>query len=517
MRIKKSYFGTIFSAMLAIILCIILFNTQNYYIQKFHNLDSSMAMENVLNNQLNKMDEYYQKEIEKLNSRREDSFNDLKVVDKNRIKTINKLDFKYKQLVEINRKSIHKFVENMLRYNPYLLEKQIIDEVKSYFNNSFVPLNILIKEATTLVNKGIEVEQDTTKSTLQDGRELNIIFKNEKNSTRIKNNNIAIEKFNIKPYSQNIDNLQFENKLQNNQIKAFISFNNLLFIIATILFFMIIRILFIVRYNRKIEKLFLDNIENEQLIEENYFMKNHYVLGVVKKYNRLITLQGDIMKQSSSLEKRHEQFIADSIHQIKTPLSAIMINLDLIEMSIDTTDIDKFISQMKTSIDMLTLTYEELSYLSMNNSIEYKSVYLNLSETIQSRLDFFKQIALNNDKKIDSTVLSNLYTTINKVEFERIVDNNLINAIKYSKNDSLIEVSLIRADNTTYLLTVVSEGNKIQNSEDIFKRHYREEEGKRGHGLGLAITKEICDKYGIGIEYKREKDKNIFQYTIEVT
>jgi signal transduction histidine kinase len=271
------------------------------------------------------------------------------------------------------------------------------------------------------------------------------------------------------------------------------------------------------RYNSKVQKIFLDAIEDERIIEDNYFVRDKSALEVVQKYNKLISIRGDIMKQSSSLEKRHEQFIADSIHQLKTPLSAIMINLDLIEMSIDTKDIDQFISQMKTSIDMLTLTYEELSYLSMNNSIEYKKTYLNLSEIIQQRLDFFKQIAVNNDKKIVSTVLSNLYTTINKIEFERIVDNNLINAIKYSKSNSLIEVSFIKEDDTYYKFVISSQGNEIKNSENIFKRHYREEEGKRGHGLGLAITKEICDKYDIDIKYKREEDKNIFQYLLKVT
>ena len=519
MTLKKNYFTTIVSGVVMIAFFIILFYVQNFYIQKYYTLDRSISAKKDTKNfheLLNKIDQYYQKEIENIDKNKNSIIDKLLHLDTKRVSTIETILHSYQELDRLNKITIHKFIANMLRYNPYLLEQQIIDEITKYFDTSYIPLNISIKENGLLPNGKIIIENDTSRSTLENTKELNVLFKSKTLFKTFKKDDIKIDKLQIKPYPQNLDMMKSKNS-EIEKLEKFITFNHLLFVICIICIFVIFRIIVIMRYNNKIKTIFLKPIKEELLIEKNHFIRNRTVLQVVEKYNKLITIRGDVMKESSSLEKRHEQFIADSIHQIKTPLSVIMINLDLIEMSIDTKEISSIISQMKTSIDMLTLTYEELSYLSMNNSLEYKSTYLNLSEIIQNRLDFFKQIAINNDKKIVSTVLSKLYGTINKIEFERIIDNNLINAIKYSKNDSLIEVSFVKEDDKRYKLTISSQGNEIKNSEDIFKRHYREEEGKRGHGLGLAITKEICDKYGIEIKFIREDGKNIFQYMIHVT
>ena len=519
MTLKKNYFSVIFSSLMMILFFIILFYIQNFYIQKYHTLERSVSQKQDtknVNDDLNKMDKYYQKEIENLNNNKNATIDALVNLERKRVSTINNVLHNYEELDTLNKVTIHKFVANMLRYNPYLLEQQIIDEIAQYFDISYIPLKISTQENNLLLNEEIIIQNNITKSSLNDGRELNIVFKSRNSFNFSQKNDIKIKKIQIKSYPMS-DNVKITRDMKIEKLEKFITFDNLIFIISVICIVMLFRIVIIMRYNIKINKIFLKPIKEELLIKENYFTKNKTVLEIIEKYNKLLSIRGDIIKESSSLEKRHEQFIADSIHQLKTPLSVIMINLDLIEMSIDTKEISDIISQIKTSIDMLTLTYEELSYLSMNNSLEYKSTYLNLSEIIQRRLDFFKQIAINNDKKIESTVLSNLYSTINKIEFERIIDNNLINAIKYSKSHSIIGVSFVKVDEINYKLTISSYGNEIKNSTNIFKRHYREEEGKRGHGLGLAITKEICDKYDIEIKYTREEGKNIFQYVIYVT
>lgn len=521
MSFKKSYFNTLLCGLVAILFCIGIFAVQNYYLKKFSEIENAKVYTKVntddLYKQIQKINQYYKEQVQTYNKKSISDLKSLQTFQKELLSNVDQLESKYQKLIDDSKKSVHRFVVNMLRYNPYLLERQIFDEIENYFSFSYLPLQIEIKQNSELIDENIKIKKNSTRSLLADGRELKLYFQNKNQFYPISLDEKKLKKMTIEPLTMDIENISLETNVQKRDIKPLVTYNQLLTFIGVIILLTLIRVVMIARYNHKVQKLLIEKIKKEEPIDENQFIMKKDILELVQGYNSLLTLQGNIMKKSSSLEKKHEQFIADSIHQLKTPLSAIMINLDLIEMSIDTSEVEEFVSQIKTSIDMLTLTYEELSYLSMNNTLEYKPAYINLSEIIQTRLEFFKQVSINNDKKIESSVLSNLYSTINKIEFERIVDNNLINAIKYSKSNSLIEVSFIKEDDSTYKFRVASQGNEIKNTEDIFKRHYREEEGKRGHGLGLAITKEICDKYGIEIRYKWENEKNIFEYTIKVT
>ena len=94
-----------------------------------------------------------------------------------------------------------------------------------------------------------------------------------------------------------------------------------------------------------------------------------------------------------------------------------------------------------------------------------------------------------------------------KIELNRLVDNNISNAIKYSYIDSTIIISL-----RNNVLEFISNGNEIQNPKRIFKKYAREDKTTGGHGLGLAIVSDICKKYGFKIEVTSKDNINSFKY-----
>ena len=69
--------------------------------------------------------------------------------------------------------------------------------------------------------------------------------------------------------------------------------------------------------------------------------------------------------------------------------------------------------------------------------------------------------------------------------------------------DEFITINLSKISNTV-ILEFKTFGNPIQNKERIFEKDYRENEAKRGLGLGLNMVKKICDKYEItyNVNYK---------------
>ena len=66
------------------------------------------------------------------------------------------------------------------------------------------------------------------------------------------------------------------------------------------------------------------------------------------------------------------------------------------------------------------------------------------------------------------------------------------------------------------ILEFRSYGNEIRNKQLVFKKNYREDDGKRGLGLGLFMVCNICKKYDIEYEVLYENNQNIFRYTINV-
>jgi signal transduction histidine kinase len=101
----------------------------------------------------------------------------------------------------------------------------------------------------------------------------------------------------------------------------------------------------------------------------------------------------------------------------------------------------------------------------------------------------------------------------NKTRLQRVIDNTLSNAIKYSYDNAAVTVTL-HETKAGLVMAFQDEGVGIEFPEKIFERYYRENEEKGGFGIGLNIVKNIIDDAGILMEV-RSKPKNgtTFLYT----
>jgi signal transduction histidine kinase len=100
---------------------------------------------------------------------------------------------------------------------------------------------------------------------------------------------------------------------------------------------------------------------------------------------------------------------------------------------------------------------------------------------------------------------------INETKLQRIVDNNITNAIKYTKELGTIVVSL--SENASYFIFEISSNSTIiKEPEDVFKAYKRENTMKDGFGLGLNLVKTICDEENIKIKLSSNEDITKFGY-----
>jgi signal transduction histidine kinase len=101
--------------------------------------------------------------------------------------------------------------------------------------------------------------------------------------------------------------------------------------------------------------------------------------------------------------------------------------------------------------------------------------------------------------KVTQNIEDDIFVDFSRLELSRIIDNTLSNAIKYSKNQTIITINLYKKDRQIYL-QICDEGKGIKEKEKIFERYYRGDKISGGFGIGLSIVKNICDKNGVKIE-----------------
>lgn len=210
------------------------------------------------------------------------------------------------------------------------------------------------------------------------------------------------------------------------------------------------------------------------------------------------------------LNKRLDKFIKDSMHEINTPLSIINVNIDLYHRS---NPGNKYLQRIKAATKTLSTLYNDMDYLIKNERLSFEYEKIDLSRYLQERCDYFHEVAALKNITIEPQIGEKIEIMFNPTQLQRIIDNNLSNAIKYSNEEGKIDVILERSEESC-VLRFRDNGVGIEDVDRIFERYYRENQDKGGFGIGLNIVKSIIDKAGIDLHIDSIYGKgSTFSYT----
>ncbi|CAA6799220.1 MAG: Unknown protein [uncultured Sulfurovum sp.] len=208
------------------------------------------------------------------------------------------------------------------------------------------------------------------------------------------------------------------------------------------------------------------------------------------------------------LLEKQDSFIKHSIHEINTPLAVIITHLDIFKMKFGD---NRYLSKIEAGTKMIANIYDDLSYMVKRDRFVYEKETIDFSEFLESRISFFEEIALGNKHTIVSKMDHNMICYFNKIELQRIIDNNLSNAIKYAKKGTEIMVEVSKESNQTKL-QFKTYSTKIEDTKRIFEAFHQEEDLKGGFGLGLEIVGSICSKHDVKIEVQSNEEFTVFSY-----
>ena len=255
-----------------------------------------------------------------------------------------------------------------------------------------------------------------------------------------------------------------------------------------------------------------------------------WVLATINKSkstNEFIMVVHDIT-QLRSLDSMRRDFISNLSHELRTPVSVIRANSEtLIDGALE----DK--KQAKVFAKAILHNSERLSDMVSSlldlTRIEYGELKLNfkkidLNEFINNFIISISSLAKKKDIniKFQSNHKGDIYADPQAIE--RIMNNLIDNAIKYSEKGSEILV-ITKNDSDSFIKVMIEDSGSGISDEDqdfIFSRFYRTASARatdnQGSGLGLAIVKHLVNSQNgeVGIDSVPEKG-SVFWFTVPKT
>ena len=229
------------------------------------------------------------------------------------------------------------------------------------------------------------------------------------------------------------------------------------------------------------------------------------------------------VKPAETAWNEQKQFIADASHELKTPLTVIMTNAEMLLDDKHTAEKRKQFSDsiltMSKQMRGLTENLLELAR-SDNNTKEISFEAVNFSNLISDALLPFEPLFYEKELVLTSEIQEDIIVSGDSTQLCRLADILLDNAMKYSYPNTSVTVSL-KKHRDYCIFSVSNHGDTISKSDlkNIFKRFYRVDKARNmncSYGLGLSIAESIVKEHEGKIWAESNNELNIFRIKLNL-
>lgn len=244
-----------------------------------------------------------------------------------------------------------------------------------------------------------------------------------------------------------------------------------------------------------------------------YFQLIMYVLAALMAFGMLYIMAEYMSERSISPIKQsmedQNRFIADASHELKTPLTVILANMDIMLANPDMPPEErrKWLASTKEEAQMMTGLVTDMLSLSRTEGKEAQKIMvyqpINFSDLVDDTMLSAESLAYERQIALKSEIQSDLMVVADFGKIRQVVMILVDNALKYTEPGGHIFVTLKNAEKNV-VLTVFDDGKPIPEDrrQNIFDRFFRVEDSRQkdgqtpgGYGLGLPIAKNIIDAH----------------------
>ncbi|MCL4385205.1 MAG: HAMP domain-containing histidine kinase [Cyanobacteria bacterium] len=218
------------------------------------------------------------------------------------------------------------------------------------------------------------------------------------------------------------------------------------------------------------------------------------------------------IKQSLEMQKN---FIANSAHEFKTPLTIMKTGIETIsgEKKKTLKDFQDLNKDLLEEVDKLIKMSEDLQFLAQSddNIKSAEKDIIDISSICSKQISFMQSYADKKEVVIKEDIKGPYFINANAIQITRMLTNLIKNAIDYNKPGGNVSVSLQKSENNI-ILKIKDSGIGIspEDLKHIFERFYKADKSRSpfssGAGLGLSIVKEIVEYNNGTIGVKSQPD-----------
>ncbi len=309
-----------------------------------------------------------------------------------------------------------------------------------------------------------------------------------------------------------------------NTIYRYLLRNNMDFILffLTIAFMIVLFRLSISRFTKYFDE--ISSAMDRLVKESNDEIRLSPELEVMEnKFNRIKDSLDKRAKAAQEAEKRKNDLVVYLAHDIKTPLTSVIGYLNLLDEAPDMPQEQKakyigITLEKAYRLEQLINEFFEITRFNLQTIVLNKEK-IRLSFMLQQMADEFYPMLTPQGRQVSVDVFDSLTLWGDADKLARVFNNILKNAIAYSYDNSVIDISAVQQEKNI-VITFTNQGNPIplQKLDTIFEKFYRLDSSRSsntgGAGLGLAIAKEIVTAHGGTITAESSQEHTVFTVTL---
>ncbi len=220
-----------------------------------------------------------------------------------------------------------------------------------------------------------------------------------------------------------------------------------------------------------------------------------------------------ILRPVEESYRKQKQFLTDAGHELKTPLTIIDANTEVLEMEIGSS---KWLDSTRNQVIRLTNMVKQFTALAKMDEAQgfLQRARFSLSRALNETVDLFIPVAASTHRTLQVSCVEDLYYVGDEEQFRQLFCLLLDNAIKYSTPDSTIELALSKhGKHLCFTISNDCDGIAKGPQDILFERFYRSDSSRNsstgGSGIGLSIAHSIVENHKGSIHAESSDGKSL--------